>query len=253
MAIWVYEIIVSLFNYIIICGVCTWYFTSTQDSTGEFSLCKGLGWALRYNFGSLAFGSILVSLVWGAKMTFEWVAKKIDEPENPLTRCLESCCRCCLDCFHRFIKFIDENAYIQIALTSDPFCTAAYSAFCLALKNSTTFMITNGIGTMMRFLGRVSICLANTFIGYLIIENVSDLKEDIDNPIVMLSIIFLISFTMSSVFMDVYAIVSLTMLQCLYVDIDICNQNREPDVLNNRYRPAEMQDIVETLSYKEAE
>ena len=110
--IWMYEVIVALHNYVIICGVCTWYFTSTQDSAGYFSLCKGLGWALRYNLGSLAFGSLIVSLVWILRVMFEWIASKVDEPGNALTRCISTCCRCCLDCFHRFIKFLDENAYI---------------------------------------------------------------------------------------------------------------------------------------------
>jgi len=74
----------------------------------------------------------------------------------------------------------------------------------------------------MRFLGRVSICVVNTFIAYKLIDNVSDIGEDIDNPIVMLGIIFLISFAMSSVFMDTFAVISLTILQCLYTDVDIC-------------------------------
>ena len=93
----------------------------------------------------------------------------------------------------------------------------------------------------MRFLGRVSICVVNTFIGYVIIDQVGDLKEVIDNPIVMLAIIMLISFVMSSIFMDVYAVISLTILQCLYTDVDICRQNREANAIENgQYRPAEM-------------
>lgn len=143
---------------------------------------------------------------------------------------------------------MDENAYVQVALTGDSLCTAAYSAYCLSLKNSSSFMITNGIGSLMRFIGRVSICVVNTFIGYLILNKVSNLKQDIDNPIVILTAIFFISFAMSSIFMDTYAVISIAVLQCLYTDVDICRQ--EGDALNNRYRPAEMQAIVNALSAK---
>lgn len=236
-----YETIQAFFNYIVICGVCTWYFTSTQDSQGHFRLYTGFSWGLLFNFGSIAFGALVISPCWFFRMVFEWLGNQLAEPTyNPISKSLAVGCGCCLSCFHRFVKFLDENAYIQVALTCDPLCTAAYSAFCLALKNSSTFLITNGIGTIMRFLGRVSICIANTFIGYLIIDRVGDLNKDIDNPIVILAVIFLISFAISSVFMDIYAVISLTILQCLYTDVDICRQNQEGDALNNRYRPAEM-------------
>lgn len=176
-----------------------------------------------YNFGSLAFGSACIAVAWYPQVLFGYIANRLEGPgRNRVSRVIVSCCSCCLDCFHGFIKFIDENAYIQIALTADSFCTSAYSAYSLALKNSATFTITNGIGGVMRLLGRFSICITNTFIGYIIISNVEDLRQTIDNPVVILAAIGLISFLMSSVFMDVYALVSLTILQCLYVDVDIC-------------------------------
>lgn len=86
-----------------------------------------------------------------------------------MVNAISNCVRCCLDCFHRFIKFINENAYIQVALTGDNFCTSAVNAFILALKNAATFFITNGVGSLIYFLGKMSICLANTFIGYFMI------------------------------------------------------------------------------------
>lgn len=110
-----------------------------------------------------------------------------------------------------------------MALSCESFCTSAIAAFTLALKNSATFLITNGIGGLIRFLGRIAICIANTFIGYLIINYDTELKEDIDNPIVILAVIFLISWTLATVFMEVYSITSLAILQCLYADVDICN------------------------------
>jgi len=225
--IWVYELIQAFHNYIIICGVCTWYFTSSQDSQGHFSLAKGLKWAALYNFGSLAFGSLILSIVWCFRVLFDYASRKLEEPSNILTKCCAACCSCCLTCFHSFIKFLDENAYVQVALTSDSLCTAAYSAYCLALKSSSSFFITAGIGYVMRFFGRVSICITNTLIGYVIIYNVADLGEDIDNPIVILALIFLISFALSSIFMDVYAIVSLSIFQCLYTDMDISRQQHQ--------------------------
>ena len=54
------------------------------------------------------------------------------------------------------------------------------SAFVLALKNAASFFITNGIGALIYFLGKATISILNTFIGYLLITYVPDFEEDID-------------------------------------------------------------------------
>jgi len=121
------------------------------------------------------------------------------------------------------------------------------NAFILALKNAGTFFITNGIGGMIRFLGRFTICIANTCLGYLLITYEASLKEDIDNPIVILAVVFLISWALATIFMEVYSVVSLTVLQCMYADFDICAQNNE-DPYSYSFRPEEMNDVVERLA-----
>ena len=55
-------------------------------------------------------------------------------------------------------------------MTGENFCTSAMSACALALKNSATFIITNGIGYLLSFLGKMSIAIGNTCLGYLMIK-----------------------------------------------------------------------------------
>lgn len=203
---WYMEFIQALFSFSILCGVCTWYFTSSQDSRGSFSLRQGFWWALRYNFGSIAFGSFLLAVVWMIRIAFEYIdhqVKKLKKASS-VASCVSACCRCCIDCFHRFIKFLNDNAYTQIALTGDSFCMSAMQAFILALKNKGTFFITNGIGGLIQALGKYFISILNTAIGYLVISMVPSFKEDIDQPIPFLILIFLMSYKMASAFMDVY-------------------------------------------------
>lgn len=157
-----------------------------------------------------------------------------------------TCCSCCLDCFHRFIKFLNENAYVQVALTGENFCNSGMTAFVLALKNSTTFFITNGIGTLIFFLGKMTISIFNTLIGYFIITNVPEFREEIENPVTVLAVVFLMSLVVANVFMEVLSSASLTILQCFYTDVDICEQSKT-DIFNNKNRPVEMQEIVEML------
>ena len=177
-------------------------------------MSKGFGWALWYNFGSLAFGSFILAVIWIIRLIFEYIDNQLKEAkeESAIVSCVLSCTRCCLDCFHRFVKFLNENAYIQVALTGESFCSSAMAAFVLALKNAATFTITNGVGSLIFFLGKMTISITNTAIGYVLITNVESFKEDIDNPIPILAIIFLISLMMASVFMNLYDSTSLSVL-----------------------------------------
>jgi len=72
---WVLELIQAIFSYIMICGVCQWYFTSSSDTRGAMSLTQGLWWSIRYNFGSLCLGSFILAVVWIIRLTFEYIDK----------------------------------------------------------------------------------------------------------------------------------------------------------------------------------
>ena len=167
---WITEFLSALFSYMLICGVCTWYFTSTHDSRGSFSLIRGLFWAFRYNFGSLSLGSLLLAVVWTVRVLFEYIEKQTKGMgEGNAVGCIKGCIRCLLDCLHRFIKFLNENAYIQIALTGNNFCTSAMEALALTIKHAGSFLVTNGIGSLLAMLGKLTISIVNCLIAYMLI------------------------------------------------------------------------------------
>lgn len=74
---WIAELLAAVFNYALIVGVCTWYFTSHGDTRGSLSIFKGFWWSVRYNLGSLAFGSFILALIWTIRIIFEYFEKKL--------------------------------------------------------------------------------------------------------------------------------------------------------------------------------
>ena len=40
-------------------------------------ISTGIEWAFRYHFGSLAFGSLIVAIVWAIRIIFEYVSVSI--------------------------------------------------------------------------------------------------------------------------------------------------------------------------------
>mmetsp|Transcript_10816 Transcript_10816/g.16437 ORF Transcript_10816/g.16437 Transcript_10816/m.16437 type:complete len:162 (-) Transcript_10816:21-506(-) len=159
------------------------------------------------------------------RMIFEYVEKKMKSlmGNNGAAKCIINCTRCCLDCCHRFVKFLNKNAYVQVALTGENFCSSAMAAFVLALKNSGSFLIVNGVGSLITFLGKMTIAAGNSAIAYIMLTKMDSVSTNIGNPFPPLIVIFLMSYLMGCVFMNVYSITSITLLQCLYADVDICN------------------------------
>jgi hypothetical protein len=111
---WIILIISALIQYILIVATCNWYFSHCSCGKSYFSLSKGFWWALRYNLGSIALGSLVVAVFWLARTVFEYVNSKMQNlnAQNAAFKCLSCVLRCCLDCCHRFIKFLNKNAYI---------------------------------------------------------------------------------------------------------------------------------------------
>ena len=117
------------------------------------------------------------------------------------------------------------------------------AAFVLALKNSGSFMITNGVGSLITFLGKMTIGVGNCVIAYFMLTKIDSISQNIGNPFPPLAVIFVMSYVMGSVFMSVYSTASITLLQCLYADVDICHQQGR-EMYSSKNRPREMESIV---------
>jgi len=77
--------------------------------------------------------------------------------------------RCCLDCFDRFVRFLNANAYIYCAITSESFCPSALHAFLLILKNAAKFSFVESIAGAFMFLAKMFVAIVTTMIGYVIL------------------------------------------------------------------------------------
>lgn len=181
---------------------------------------------LRYNLGSLAFGSFLIAVVVIIRLIFEYIDAKMKasgaDQANAALKCLMKCVRCCLDCCHRFVKYINKNAYCQVVLTGENFCTAAINGFLLILKHSMTFAFTGGVGFIFTFIGKFAIAIGNTIIIYFVLIEWPTKFEEISSPVGPLCVAFLISYVIAALFMDIYTTTGIALMHCLFADIDIC-------------------------------
>lgn len=104
--------------------------------------------------------------------------------ENKLTKCILCCFSCCLACIGKCVIFITKNAYIQIAIRSVCFCSAAWKAFQLVLRNVVKFALVNAFAGIFTFFGKLLVGLGTAFLCWFILNNWADVKDQLYSAIV---------------------------------------------------------------------
>ncbi|KAF7254805.1 Choline transporter-like protein 5, partial [Varanus komodoensis] len=132
-----------LVNFAIALGQCTlagafasyyWAFRKPADIP-PCPLFSSFGRAIRYHTGSLAFGSLILAVIQLIRVMLEYLDHKLKGSQNAFAKFLLCCLKCCFWCLEKFLKFINRNAYIMIAMYGKNFCTSARDAFFLLMRN----------------------------------------------------------------------------------------------------------------------
>lgn len=92
------------------------------------------------------------------------------DPQNPFTRCIFACCQCCLGCIENTIKYLTRNAYIETAITGEPFCTAGRKAAQILTSNALRVFAINSVGDFVLLLGKVFVVAITVLIGMELIQ-----------------------------------------------------------------------------------
>lgn len=226
--IWISFFLVACNDFVIIVSTITWYFSRKSDhgEEGHSSVWVGFYWIYRYNFGGLAVGSLILSIVWIIRSLFEWLGEKMmgAHSENGCAKCMISCCSCCLDCFDRFIRYLTENAYIYMAFTSESFCHCALHSFMIILKNSRKFAFTSTVANIFMYLAKVAVSLGATMTCWSIMNASNGKLMTLENSFGPLLLIFMSSYLTTAIFISVFHTSATTILQCFLLDREISLQ-----------------------------
>ncbi|NXG40640.1 CTL2 protein, partial [Psilopogon haemacephalus] len=77
--------------------------------------------------------------------------------DNKVAKFLLSCLKCCFWCLEKFLKFLNRNAYIMIAVYGSNFCSSARSAFFLLMRNIIRVAVLDKVTDFLFFLGKLLI------------------------------------------------------------------------------------------------
>jgi len=234
--------------FMIAVGQCTiagsvgiWYFTPNAVKGSKPSVLPAVKNCFRYHAGSLAFGSFILAVVQLIKYALLYLKKQMEAQKNAVMAKIAGALACLVQCFERFVKFLNKNAYIQIALLGKNFCRSAMAAFYLILRNAGRLGVLATIGSMITLIGVFFITAATTVVGYFFLINAFE-KEELSSPFICTALYFMIGYLVGKLFMAVFGLAVDTTLQCFCADEELTSKRKNalkddqvytPDVLKN--------------------
>ena len=203
--VWTSSLILSMAKFTINLATCMWYHDST---THVSSITRtSLWWTIRYHFGTLCFGSIVLSVTEVLGRTCKYLLTKSPGAESlsGLSKLPAMCLTCLIGIAEKMIKYFTSQVYTEVALSSEPFCVSA--------KRTANFMEISLFRfetacEILIFLARMAISTTTTIICYKIMNMerpIFDGMVTIGNTrLITHLIIFVLSWFVSSVFVFVW-------------------------------------------------
>ncbi|KAK7940167.1 hypothetical protein WMY93_003493 [Mugilogobius chulae] len=143
-----------------------WAFDKPKDIP-TFPILASLKRSLRYHTGTLAFGSLILSIIQIIRVLLTYLEHRLKKfKNNKFVKFLLCCLKCCFYCLEKFVKFLNRNAYIMTAIYGKNFCTSAKNAFFLLLRNMLRVAVLDKVTDFLLFMGKLLVVGLVSVFGY---------------------------------------------------------------------------------------
>ncbi|XP_070701125.1 choline transporter-like protein 5-A [Pempheris klunzingeri] len=180
--------------------------------------------AIRYHAGSLAFGALILSLAQLIRIILEYLEQKLKGADNSLSRFIMHCLKCCFWCLEKFIRYMNRNAYIMVAIYGKNFCTSAREAFFLLMRNMVRVAVLDRVTDFLLFLGKVLIAGGVGVVAFFFFtRKIPVIQEDVPNLNyywVPLLTVVIGAYLIAHGFFSVYAMCVDTLFLCFCDDLE---------------------------------
>ncbi|CAI5796330.1 Choline transporter-like protein [Podarcis lilfordi] len=200
-----------------------WAFKKPDDMPA-FPLFSSFGRALRYHTGSLAFGSLILAIVQVIRVMLEYLDHRLKAADNKCAKFFLTCLKCCFWCLEKFIKFLNRNAYIMIAIYGTNFCTSARNAFFLLMRNIVRVAVLDKVTDFLLFLGKLLIVGSVGILAFFFFTHRIKVIQDTAPPLnyywVPILTVVVGSYLIAHGFFSVYAMCVDTLFLCFLEDLE---------------------------------
>jgi len=223
MFIWAAEFFSSLSQFAVAWCVKKWYFTPYEGDRKHatfLGLPRGYLVGLVYHLGSLLFGSLLIALFRFVRIVLQVVASRSRKEGTEIGTIISRVLSCAVACFDRLIVFINKNAYIEMAISSTPFCTSAQRAIQILGSEFVAAGILNGATYIIQIAGTGAITCGGAAVTWIMCTRVAPFNDEgsqhyVSDPAFVTGASAVICLIVSLAFVVVFDTVSDTILFCL--------------------------------------
>lgn len=174
---WATQFFIACSSTVIAGSVASYYWARDEISHDIpfHTVVSSLKRLLRYSLGSVALGSLMVSVVEWVQFVLKSIRRRLKVVDSARESCfgktVSSSSHCCLGCIDWTIKSVNRNAYIMIAITGKGFCKASELATGLIMNNILRIGKVNVIGDVILFLGKLCVSLSSALFAFLMLDN----------------------------------------------------------------------------------
>jgi hypothetical protein len=199
-------------------SIATYYFSRDKSALPTFTVALSIWRVLRYHLGSLAFGSLIIAIVYLIRIILLYIEQQLKGKSNKVIKFIFACLQCCFACVARFLVFLNKNAYIEIAIHGTSFCKSAKNAFQLLTRNVLRLAALDAVSGLVILFSKLFIGGSAAFYIFIRLRD----RTDINFFVVPLVIAFVFGYCIGSIFLYVYEMAIDTIFLCFCED---CEQN----------------------------
>ncbi|ELV14045.1 choline transporter-like protein 2 isoform X4 [Tupaia chinensis] len=222
---WLANFVLAL-GQVTLAGAFASYYWALQkpDDLPAFPLFSAFSRALRYHTGSLAFGALILAIVQIIRVMLEYLDQRLKAAENKFAKFLMTCLKCCFWCLEKFIKFLNRNAYIMIAIYGTNFCTSARNAFFLLMRNIIRVAVLDKVTDFLFLLGKLLIVGSVGILAFFFFTHRIRIVQDTAPPLnyywVPILTVIVGSYLIAHGFFSVYGMCVDTLFLCFLEDLE---------------------------------
>jgi len=225
--IWALEFANAVYTFTISYAAGYYYFSEPDDDDDRSVPCtvlqEGGFVAIFYHTGSLAYGSIMVTIV----STLFWGVSFLDRQAktgcNPCCRVIAQCLMCFCRCCSGMVGFINKNCYTEMAITGDHgFCGSIQGVLKVMVDQGAAMVIMNAATFIIQMQGMQVIVGSAMMCAFIMLQQDKysnpTSESHIESKGLVYVMVAILSATVGWSFMSVFDAVTDSLLFCFAID-----------------------------------
>eukprot|EP00933_Yihiella_yeosuensis_P033620 TRINITY_DN27294_c0_g1_i1.p1 TRINITY_DN27294_c0_g1~~TRINITY_DN27294_c0_g1_i1.p1 ORF type:complete len:627 (+),score=76.52 TRINITY_DN27294_c0_g1_i1:66-1946(+) len=228
MSLWIEYFLNALYEFTIGYAMAEYYYAPIdhdgEKDVGCCSLWDGFSVGVLFHMGSLAFGSFLVACFGLLQFILSLVeAQNQGTQKNAIVSCIVCVLQSLVTTCKTVVELINKNAYVDIAITSQHYCTAAKEATSLMVEMGGAMAVLKGATKIFAVFGSILIASCTACLSFYFTTSETFRSNNsifnIDSPVTVAIASGLVGLVVALCFMLVFEMASDALLYCYGLDM----------------------------------